>query len=198
MKISRLWMLLPLALTACRHDPGVFLSADEYVAPAVNDGEYIIRPGDMLNVRVFQQENMSARSRVRNDGKISLPFLNDVTAAGFTPVVLGGQLQTRLKDFINNPVVTVSLEEVRQLSISVLGQVPHPGIYPLEVGAGVLQALAAAGGLTLFADRDIFVMRMMPFGEKPLRIRFEYEKLVKAEGKAAGFLLRSGDTVIVE
>ena len=198
MKISRLWMLFPLALTACRHDPGVFLSADEYVAPAVNDGEYIIRPGDMLNVRVFQQENMSARSRVRNDGKISLPFLNDVTAAGFTPVVLGGQLQTRLKDFINNPVVTVSLEEVRQLSISVLGQVPHPGIYPLEVGAGVLQALAAAGGLTLFADRDIFVMRMMPFGEKPLRIRFEYEKLVKAEGKAAGFLLRSGDTVIVE
>ena len=198
MKTLRLWMLLPLALTACRHDPGVFVGADEYVAPSVNESEYVIRPGDVLNVRVFQQDNMSARSRVRNDGKISMPFLNDVTAAGFTPVVLGAQLQTRLKDFINNPVVTVSLEEVRQLSISVLGEVPRPGIYPMEVGAGVLQALAAAGGFTNFAYRDIFVMRMMPLGEKPLRIRFDYDKLAHAEGKAAGFVLRSGDTVLVE
>ena len=97
MKTTRLWMFLPLALTACRHDPGVYVGADEYVAPVVNEGEYVIRPGDVLNVRVFQQDNMSAKTRVRNDGKISLPFLNDVTAAGFTPVVLGAQLQTRLK-----------------------------------------------------------------------------------------------------
>ncbi|MBS1152532.1 MAG: wza3 [Myxococcaceae bacterium] len=198
MKTTRLWLLLPLVLTACRHDPGVFVGADEYVAPSSSDGEYVIRPGDVLNVRVFQQDNMSARARVRNDGKISLPFLNDVTAAGFTPVVLGAQLQTRLKDFINNPVVTVSLEEVRQLSISVLGEVPRPGIYPLDVGSGVLQALAAAGGFTNFAYRDVYVMRLMPFGEKPLRIRFDYQKLTRAEGKAAVFALRSGDTVLVE
>ncbi len=198
MKTTRLWTLLPLVLTACRHDPGVYVGADEFIAPTVNEAEYVIRPGDVLNVRVFQQDNMSARSRVRNDGRISLPFLNDVTAAGFTPVVLGAQLQTRLKDFINNPVITVSLEEVRQLSISVLGEVPRPGIYPLDVGAGVLQALAAAGGFTNFAYRDIFVLRMMPSGENPLRIRFDYVRLARAEGKAASFILRSGDTVIVE
>ncbi len=198
MKALRPFLLLPLALAACRHDPGVFLSADEYVAPVVNEAEYVIRPGDVLNVRVFQQDNMSARARVRNDGKISLPFLNDVTAAGFTPVVLGAQLQTRLKDFINNPVVTISLEEVRQLTIAVLGEVPRPGIYTFDPGVGVVQALAAAGGFTNFAYRDVFVMRMMPLGEKPLRIRFDYERLIRADGKAATFVLRPGDSVLVE
>lgn len=189
---------LLLVLSGCRHDPGVYVGADEYVAPPINEGEYVIRPGDVLNVRVFQQDNMSARARVRSDGKISLPFLNDVTAAGFTPPVLGAQLQTRLKDFINNPVVTVSLEEVRQLSVSVLGEVPRPGIYQMEVGAGVLQALAAAGGFTTFAYRDIYVIRPMPLGEKPLRIRFDYEKVSRGDGKGAVFILRSGDSVIVE
>jgi polysaccharide export outer membrane protein len=189
---------LSLTLFGCRHDPGVYIRADEYVAPPVNEGEYVIRPGDVLNVRVFQQDNMSARARVRSDGKISLPFLNDVTAAGFTPPVLGAQLQTRLKDFINNPVVTVSLEEVRQQSVAVLGEVPRPGVYPLEIGAGVLQALAAAGGFTQFAYKDIFVLRPMPLGEKPLRIRFDYEKVSRGDGKGATFLLRNGDTVIVE
>lgn len=190
--------ILSLPLLGCRHDPGVFIRADEYVAPAVNEGEYVIRAGDVLNVRVFQQDNMSARARVRSDGRISLPFLNDVTAAGFTPPVLSAQLQTRLKDFINNPVVTVSLEEVRQQSVAVLGEVPRPGVYPLEIGAGVLQALAAAGGFTQFAYKDIYVIRPMPLGEKPLRIRFDFEKVSRGEGKGAIFLLRNGDSVIVE
>ena len=198
MKTLRLAVLLALALSGCKHDPGVFIAVDDFVAPSMNDVEYVIRPGDVLNVRVFQQDNMSARARVRGDGKISLPFLNDVTAAGFSPVVLGAQLQTRLKDFINNPVVTVSLEEVRQLSISVLGEVPRPGIYNLEVGAGVLQALAAAGGFTNFAQRDIFVMRPSHTTDKPQRIRFDYERLQKADGKAASFTLRGGDVVLVE
>jgi polysaccharide export outer membrane protein len=198
MKTTRLWLLLPFALTACRHDPGVFIAVDDFAAQVATDAEYVIRPGDVLNVRVFQQDNMSARARVRGDGKISLPFLNDVTAAGFSPVVLGAQLQTRLKDFINNPVVTVSLEEVRQLSVSVLGEVPRPGIYNLEVGAGVLQALAAAGGFTNFAAREIFVMRPSRTEEKPQRIRFDYERLQRADGKAASFNLKGGDIVLVE
>ena len=189
-------VLISAQLLGCKHSPGVYVGVDDFVAPALNDSEYVIRPGDVLNVRVFQQDNMSARARVRNDGKISLPFLNDVTAAGFSPVVLGAQLQTRLKDFINNPVVTISLEEVRQLSVSVLGEVPRPVIYNLEVGAGVLQALAAAGGFTNFASRDIYVMRSNV--EKPQRIRFDYERLQRAEGKAASFSLRSGDVLLVE
>ena len=182
----------------CRHDPGTFVWVDDFKEEAQPDGDYIIRQGDLVNVRVFGQEAMSARSRVRGDGKISLPFLNDVTAAGFTPVVLSAQLQTRLKDFINNPVVTISLEEVRPVPVSVLGEVPRPGIYTLDPNAGVLQAVAAAGGFTNFADKELFVLRNPSDGGKPLRIRFDYDAVSQAKGKGAGFRLRPGDVLIVE
>jgi len=186
-------------LCGCPKNPGVFVWVDEYNEPNPSEAEYVIRPGDVLNVRVFQQDNMSARARVRADGKISLPFLNDVVAAGYTPVVLSAQLQARLKDFINNPVVTISLEEVRQVSVSVLGEVARPGVYTFDPASGVLQALAAAGGFTNFAARDIFVMRGgTKEGERPQRIRFEYDSLAKAEGKAPLFKLKAGDTVLVE
>jgi polysaccharide biosynthesis/export protein len=196
MKRAALITLLVLG-GACRHDPGVFIWVDDF-ADTQPDGEYVIRQGDLVNVRVFGQESMSARSRVRADGKISLPFLNDVTAAGFTPVILSAQLQTRLKDFINNPVVTISLEEMRTVPVSVLGEVPRPGIYQLDPNAGVLQAVAAAGGFTNFATKEMFVMRTPPEGGKPVRIRFDYEAVSQARGKGAGFRLRPGDVMIVE
>ena len=183
---------------ACRHDPGTYTWVDDFKEEAQPDGEYVIRQGDLVNVRVFGQENMSARSRVRADGKISLPFLNDVTAAGFTPVVLSAQLQTRLKDFINNPVVTISLEEMRPVPVSVLGEVPRPGIYTLDPNAGVLQAVAAAGGFTNFASKGIFVLRNPPDGGKAQRIRFDYDAVSEARGKGASFKLRPGDVLIVE
>jgi polysaccharide export outer membrane protein len=159
-------------------------------------GGYTIQPGDLLQVRVFNQPDMSARVRVREDGKISIPFLNDVTAAGFTPNALAQQLQGRLKDYINAPVVTVSLEEARPFSVAVMGEVSKPGVYPVPTNAGVLQALAAAGGFTQYASRDrIFVVRDVP---ERARIRFNYDDLSLAQGKAATFRLRPGDTVVVE
>jgi polysaccharide export outer membrane protein len=193
-----LLLLLSLGLAACRHDPGLFTWVDDYSDAAAADGEYIIHAGDVVNVRVYGQDSMSAKSRVRGDGKISMPFLNDVTAAGFTPVVLSAQLQTRLKDFINNPVVTISLEEVRQVNVSVLGEVLRPGVYNFDPNAGVLQAIATAGGFSNFASRDIFVLRPAPGVEKPQRIRFDYDQVVRAQGKGAGFRLRPGDVMIVE
>jgi polysaccharide export outer membrane protein len=191
-----------LALAAgCSH-VGDYVWADDLSEPPhPTDAEYVIAPGDVLGVRVFNQEGMSGRARVRPDGKISLPFVNDVEAAGQTPAALARRLQSRLKEFINNPVVTVSLEEAGPIQVSVLGEVTHPGVFPVVSGANVLQALAAAGGLTAFADRDrIFVLRKTPAGSKtPLvRIRFTYEKLARAEGHSAAFRLRDGDVVVVE
>lgn len=197
MKRATLITLAVLGGAACRHDPGLYVWVDDF-NEAQPDGEYIIRQGDLVSVRVFGQENMSARSRVRADGKISLPFLNDVTAAGFTPVMLSAQLQTRLKDFINNPVVTISLEEIRPVPVSVLGEVPRPGIYTLDPNAGVLQAVAAAGGFTNFASQRMFVLRTPSDGGPAQRIRFDYEAVSQARGKGASFKLRPGDVLIVE
>ncbi len=187
-----------LSISACRHDPGSFVWVDDFRDVAPVEGDYVMHPGDLVSVRVFGQEAMSTHSRVRADGKISMPFLNDVTAAGFTPVVLSAQLQTRLKDFINNPVVTISLEEGRQVSVSVLGEVLRPGNVTLDPSAGVLQLIAAAGGFTNFASRDLFVLRTLPGADKATRIRFDYDVVTRAQGKGAAFRLKAGDVLIVE
>ncbi|HTS81533.1 MAG TPA: polysaccharide biosynthesis/export family protein [Myxococcaceae bacterium] len=187
---------LTAAVLACA-TTGPFVWVNDYVEPpAPTQAGYIIQPGDVLQIRVFNQPDMSARAKVREDGKISVPFLNDVVASGFTPNALAQQLQTRLKEFINAPVVTVSLEEARPFSVAVMGEVSKPGVYAVAPNSGVMQALAAAGGFGLYASRDrIFVVRDIP---TRARIRFTYDGLTLAEGKAATFRLRPGDTVVVE
>jgi polysaccharide export outer membrane protein len=167
----------------------------EEPAPAAG-GEYSIGVGDLISVQVWDQEKMSARMRVRTDGRISLPFLNDVEAAGKTPVQLAGELESGLKSVILNPKVTVAVEESKPptLSISVLGEVAKPGLETLDPGAGVAQALAAAGGLTVFAHKDrIFVVR-----GGAQRIHFTYDALTRTAGRATSFRLRTGDVVVVE
>lgn len=195
-------LLFPLvalcALSGCTH-VGPYVWVDEYKEELTSSSGYLIVPGDVLNVRVFNQEAMSGRVRVRNDGKVSLPFVNDVDAAGRTPLALAQFLQGQLKSYINNPVVTVSLEEVKPIPVSVLGEVARPGVYPLEPGSGVLHAVASAGGLNDFASRDrVFVIRNAEGKATATRIRFDYERLSKAEGKSAAFHLRTGDVVVVE
>jgi polysaccharide biosynthesis/export protein len=187
MRLAAVGLLL-LWSTGCVRSAGAFEP----------NADSVIRVGDTVSVRVFQQDGMSARARVRNDGKISLPFLNDVAVAGLAPNAVAGQLQVRLKDFINNPIVTVSLEEIRQVSVSVLGEVLRPGQVTFEPGAGLLQALAASGGFTVFARRDIFVMRTLPGESAPVRIRFTFDALSHGEGKGPLFKLRNSDVVIVE
>lgn len=184
-----------LALAGCAVGRG----AVEYVwvhdrpEPPAGDAAYVIAPGDILAVRVQGQESMSGKARVRDDGRISLPFLNDVQAADLTPLELAARVQVRLKEFVVKPVVMVSLEESRPLEVAVVGEVRKAGSYPLGPRGGVLQALAAAGGIGEFADRDrIFVLR------KEERIRFTYRALTGAEPRAAAFRLRAGDVVVVE
>jgi len=187
-----------LGLCACA-STGRYVWVDDLPAPqpAAGADGYVIRPGDLLGVRVWNQDAMSAKARVRPDGRISLPFLGDVVAAGYSPGVLGQQLQTRLKDFVNVPMVTLTLEEERAIAVPVLGEVARPGIYSVEPGAGLLPAIAAAGGPNSFASSDrVFVLRPGPQG--PVRIRFRMEALLHAEGAAALFRLQNGDQVVVE
>jgi len=184
---------LSLAATGCRATDTNFIWVDRFPEPPPETA-YAIAIGDTLSVRVYNQEGMSAKAKVRSDGMISLPFLNDVEAAGDTPAVLAQRIQVRLKDFLANPVVTVALDEARPLEVSVVGEVLRPGLYRLEPGAGVLTALAAASGFSDFADRErIFVVR-----NGTTRVRFTYSALSQAREKAARFRLHPGDVVIVE
>ncbi len=188
-------LLLGLLLTAagCKATDANFIWVDRFPEPAI-EGAYAIAVGDTLSVRVYNQEGMSAKAKVRSDGMISLPFLNDVEAAGDTPAILAQRIQARLKDFLANPVVTVALDEARPLEVSVVGEVLRPGLYRLEPGAGVLTALAAASGFSDFADRErIFVVR-----NGTTRVRFTYAALTQALEAAGRFKLRPGDVVIVE
>jgi polysaccharide export outer membrane protein len=191
--------LLALTLGGCKTQAPYIWGDALPASKEPADKEYVIQPGDQLSVRVWGQDSMSARAKVRPDGRISLPFLDDVEAAGLTPSALGKRVQARLKEYVVNPVVTVSLEDLRPVVVSVLGEVTRPGQYPLEQGSGVLQALAAAGGMTPFADKDwILVVRKRKDGTDTERIRFTYESLKGAQGRAATFRLQGGDVVVVE
>ncbi len=184
-------------LSACWAPKGVFIPVDAYGASV--PGEYVISPGDTLQVRVFQQEAMSARVRVRGDGKVSLPMVNDWVVAGKMPMQVATELQVRLKEFINTPVVTVSLEEMRPLTVSVVGEVVRPGVVVLEPGAGVLHAIAASGGLTDFAHKDgLFVVRKPGPTQKPVRVRFTWENLTSGDHASVKFLLQPQDVVVAE
>lgn len=162
-----------------------------------------IDAGDVISVRVWNQEGNSVdRVRVRDDGRISMPFLNDVEVVGMEPAELARRLEVKLKSFIVNPVVTVVIHERRPTRVAVVGNVTRPGVYEVEPRSGVLAALAAAGGVTPFASSDrIFVIRNGYWADgdpSPGRIRFRYEDLLHGKPAAATFQVRAGDSIVVE
>jgi polysaccharide export outer membrane protein len=193
----------PLLLLAACSGGGAYVRVEDFpAATAAPAGTYLIAEGDLLSVRVFGQEGLSGSVRVRSDGKISLPFVNEQQAARLTPATLAALLQASLRTFLVNPVVAVSLEERHASQISVLGSVTQPGLYPLQPGSGVLRAVAQAGGLTRFADAGrIYVLRAdleRPERAGVTKIRFTWQALVSGRGPAAAFELREGDVVFAE
>jgi polysaccharide export outer membrane protein len=197
---TRVLLLAALGLSAaCRH-AGDYVWARDLPASATADPAYVIAPGDVLVVRVWNDDGLGGRAKVRSDGKISLPFVDDVVAAGVSPHDLARSLEVRLTGYVNGPRVTVALEEERLLPVSVVGEVARPGVYDLLAGSGVLQALASAGGTTPWASDDrIFVLRRGPDrNARPQRIRFTRDGLARAEDASSAFRLRRGDVVVVE
>jgi polysaccharide export outer membrane protein len=193
-------MVLVLAAASGCKTTGEYVWVDDLPqATQVADREYVIQAGDTISIRVWGQDGMSSKGKVRPDGRVSIPFVNDVEAAGSTPAALAKTIQARLKDFIVNPVVTVTLDDPRPLQISVLGEVAKPGSFVLDQNSGVLQAIAIAGGMTPFASKDsIMVIRQRTGGANPMRIRFTYDSLTQLKGRAAAFRLQGGDVIVVE
>ncbi len=144
---------------------------------------------------MWKNESLSAEMPVRPDGMISLPLLNDVQAAGLTPMQLRDLLVTRLSEYMPAPEVSVMVKEVRSPKISILGEVAHPGRYDLKGRTTVLDLLALAGGLTEFASRSRIVI-LRGTGPGPGRVRFDYDKALR-DGGGDNLDLRPGDIVLV-
>jgi polysaccharide biosynthesis/export protein len=161
-----------------------------------NPQTYTIAPGDVLSFKVYEQDPLGGTAKVRNDGRLAVPLVGELVAAGKTPAAFAEELETRLKRFIVTPRVTVNVEQSQPITVSALGEVKTPGELALDPPPRLLQALAKAGGMTEFADDTrIFVLRQYPTFR---RIRFTYHALVNDEGGAANFVLRNGDVVVVE
>lgn len=198
-RVAALFAVLNLVSFAagCGH-MAPFVWVDALTAPpTAKTGDYLIGPGDLLSIQVWEQEKMSTRGRVRADGKLSVPLLHDVAVAGKAPAVVASELEVALKPFMLAPRVTVVVEETEPISVSVLGQVGRPGQYVMEPGAGVAQVLAAAGGLSAFARHDrIFLLR--GGSARPERIRFRFQSLTDPSSLASRFRVQRGDVLVVE
>lgn len=163
---------------------------------ATDDPNYSIGAEDELNISVWKEPDISRTVPVRPDGKISLPLLNDVQAAGLTPMQLGSQIAEKLKRFIAEPQVTVIVTRVNSQRVFIVGEVVRAGAYPLLPNMTVLQALSSAGGFTQFANlKKIHVLRME--NGKQTSLPFNYKEVVGGQRPEQNVSLKAGDTIVV-
>jgi len=157
--------------------------------------DYILGSDDAIQVTVWKEQNFSGPLVVRPDGNVSIPLLGDVPAAGLTPMALAADIATRLKKFITDPSVTVTVTAVNSKRIYFIGEVGRAGPMTLTPNMTLLQAIASAGGLTPYANaKRIYILRG-PAG-KQIKIPFDYKKALK-QGNEQGITLTAGDTVVV-
>jgi polysaccharide biosynthesis/export protein len=165
-------------------------------AAAKDDPNYVIGPQDVLDVSVWKEPELTRTVPVRPDGKISMPLLNDVQAAGLTPSQLTAQLTVNLGKYINSPQVTVIVATVSSQRIYILGEASRPGAYVLIPGMTVLQAISNGGGLTQFANRKkIYVLRQD--NGKQEKYFFNYKDVLDGKNISQNLVLKSGDTIVV-
>ncbi|MCL6480339.1 MAG: polysaccharide export protein [Firmicutes bacterium] len=162
----------------------------------VPSADYRIGAQDVLTISVWKEPEITRTVPVRPDGKISLPLLDDVQAAGLTPMELAANITSGLKKFIADPQVTVIVTEINSRHFYVLGEVVRPGAYPLLPGMTVLQALSGAGGFSQWANlNEIYVLR--DEGGKQVRYPFKYKDVLKGKRTEQNIELKPGDTIVV-
>jgi polysaccharide export outer membrane protein len=158
------------------------------------DPNYVIGPQDVLDISVWKEEQLTKTVPVRPDGKISMPLLNDVQAAGLTPTQLAAQITESLKKFVTDPQVTIIVREINSQRVYMLGEVARAGAYPLLPNMTVLQALSSAGGFTQFANvKKIYVLRVE--NGKQQKFPFNYKHALESPDE--NILLKAGDTIVV-
>ncbi len=163
--------------------------------------EFLLGPEDVLEVVVWRNQDLSRTVVVRPDGMISMPIIGDVQAAGLTPDQLAERITKRLKDFKENPSVSVSVKEVNSYTVFLLGEVARPGKYQLKSYTTILQAISLAGGFTPFASKNkLQVVRHITNGNgawHEVRLPMPYDDMVSGRGDPEYFMIKAGDTIVI-
>ena len=163
---------------------------------AADSNQYVIGPEDVLYIHTWKEESLSRQVPVRMDGKISLPLIDEVQAAGVTPLQLKEVLIEKFKKFIDNPSVSVIVMEANSFKVYVSGQIKTPGVYRIRGETSLLQIIPMAGGFTDWAkQKKILIIRKENGQEK--RITVNYKKIVEGKEPISNSILKSGDTIIV-
>jgi len=162
------------------------------VGAAVDPRTYVIGAEDILSIKVWREPDFSAPYGVRPDGKITLPLVGDLQAAGLTPQRLSDQLEQALSEYINKPDVTVTVQQVNSKKFFLTGEVYRPGEYPLVTPTRIFDALSNAGGFRDFANKKKIILIR---GNE--RYRFNYQDVLKGRNLGQNIFLENGDTVVV-
>ena len=177
------------------------LFAQEAAAPGAStkphDDSFVIGNDDVLAINVWKEPDISRSIPVRSDGKISLPLVGEVQAAGLTPLKLEKDIASKLKSYISEPEVTVMVQQVNSQKFNILGQVTKPGTYVIANSPTVLDAIALAGGFRDFAkQKSIYVLRQNADGTQT-RIPFNYKEVVKGQNAGQNIKVQPRDTIVI-
>ena len=185
------------AQAAAPPPPGPAPAASKAAAAATTvPADYTIGPDDVLSIVYWRDKDMTGDVAVRPDGNISLPLLNDVSAAGLTPAQLRDRLTEASKKYFEDPSITVVVKQMNSRKVFITGEVAKPGPYPLTGPTTVLQLISIAGGLREYADgKKIIVIRTE--NGRPMAYPFNYKDVVSRKNLRQNIELKPGDTVIV-
>jgi len=165
-------------------------------APPVLPKGYVIGPEDVLSIVVWREKDLSTDVIVRPDGKISLPLLNDVQAAGYTPEQLAEIVEKAAAKYVTDSDATVIVRQINSRKVFVIGEVGKAGAFPLTSEMNVLQLIASVGGLAEFADKkNVMILRNENGRER--RFRFNYNEVIEGKNLQQNIMLQPGDTVLV-
>ena len=158
---------------------------------------YAIGVGDILEISVWKNPELSVTVPVRPDGRISVPLLGDVQAEGLTPLALKAALTDGYKEYVTAPGVSVVVKEIHSRKIYVTGEVAHPGTYDLEPRGKLMQALALAGGLTPYAKGRVILLRDGHDGRQEKRMEVALKSIISGKKPEDNLLLQPGDKLVV-
>jgi polysaccharide export outer membrane protein len=189
-------LLIMISMAYPQADKEILSKKEAQAEVAIDNDQYVIGAEDVLYIHIWKEEAFTRTIPVRMDGKISLPLIQEIKAAGLTPLQLKEVLTRKLKEFIENPVVSVTVVEANSYKVYVSGQVKNPGVYRLRSETSVAQIIPMAGGFTEWANqKKILIIRNENGREK--RITVNYKKILRGSDPSSNAILKTGDAIVV-